>query len=49
MMNVKELIKALEKMPENAIVVAWNSEIWEIQAVESVELDMWGNVVLKGR
>ena len=48
MMTVKELIRELEKMPEDAIVAAWNREVWELQTVESVELDIWGNVVLKG-
>ena len=48
MMTVKELIRVLEKMPEDVIVTVWNKEIWELQTVESVELDVFGNVVLKG-
>ena len=48
MMTVKELIRELEKMPNDALVTAWNKEVWELQTVESVELDVFGNVVLKG-
>ena len=47
MMTVKELIRALEKMPDDVIVTFWNKEVWELQTVESVELDVFGNVVLK--
>jgi len=42
-MTVKDLIKQLEKMPQDSDVIVWNKEIQKFQDVKNTQFKKWDN------